>query len=146
MLTLLLLLVSTSPTIGATPARQAAASTIQCRPTDGDTIRCGSERIRLLAIDSPEMPGHCRRGRTCARGNPQAAKASLSALLRSGSPLIRRVGTDQYGRTLAMVSVNGTDLSCHQLRAGHAIYKPRWDDGARVRRTCRFGRSPTTKG
>ncbi len=117
-----------------------------CRATDGDTIRCGSERIRLLGIDAPETSGHCRRGRTCAPGDPRAATASLSALLRSGSPVIQRVGTDRYGRTLAMVSVRGIDLSCHQLRLGHALYKSPWDDGARVRRSCRFARTTMTRG
>lgn len=34
-----------------------------CTVTDGDTIRCNGERIRLLGIDTPELPGHCRQGR-----------------------------------------------------------------------------------
>lgn len=29
---------------------------------DGDTLRCGRERIRLLGTDAPELPGHCQRG------------------------------------------------------------------------------------
>lgn len=32
-----------------------------CRAVDGDTLRCGQERVRLLGIDAPEMPGHCPR-------------------------------------------------------------------------------------
>ena len=106
-----------------------------CRVTDGDTIRCGSERIRLLAIDAPELPGHCRRGRICAPGDPHASTASLDEAL-SGSLTINRVGEDHYGRTLAQVAGRKGDLSCWQLEHGHAIYKADWDDGLRVARTC----------
>lgn len=102
---------------------------------DGDTLRCGSERIRLLGIDAPELPGHCRRGRVCAPGDPWASSRSLAAAIR-GRATIERVGLDRYGRTLAMVAVNGLDLSCHQLAAGQAIYKPNWDDGGRVAQRC----------
>ena len=28
-----------------------------CTVTDGDTVRCNGERIRLLGIDAPELPG-----------------------------------------------------------------------------------------
>ncbi|MDE0878543.1 MAG: thermonuclease family protein [Sphingomonas bacterium] len=114
-----------------------------CTVTDGDTIRCAparagqkAERIRLLGIDAPELRGHCRRGRICAPGDPISSKASLVTAMRRGSLSIQRVGTDRYGRTLAMVSAGGTDLSCWQLARRQAIYKPRWDDGGRVKARC----------
>lgn len=83
---------------------------------DGDTLRCGKERIRLLGIDAPEMPGHCRRGRQCVEGDPYASKAALAARLK-GRATIERRGRDRYGRTLARVRVNGTDLSEAQIQA-----------------------------
>ncbi|MGC1270186.1 MAG: hypothetical protein WA842_06275 [Croceibacterium sp.] len=43
----------------------AVAVDAACSVTDGDTIRCGDERIRLLGIDAPEMGGRCREGRVC---------------------------------------------------------------------------------
>lgn len=90
---------------------------------DGDTLRCGGERIRLLGIDAPEMPGHCRRGRQCVEGDPHASKAALSAMLK-GKATIERRGHDHYGRTLARVRVSGVDLSDAQLRSGSAaIYR-----------------------
>ena len=113
------------------------ASTPTCTVTDGDTIRCGAERIRLLGIDAPEMRGHCRKGRACAPGDPIASKASLSAGMRLGPIRITRVSRDRYGRTLALVSSGSSDLSCWQLRRHHAIYKPRWDDGGSVKAVCR---------
>jgi micrococcal nuclease len=109
-----------------------------CTVTDGDTIRCGQERIRLLAIDAPETKGHCRRGRTCAPGNPIAARETLIRAMASGPLTIIRQGRDRYGRTLGWVMAGSVDLSCAQLAAGSAIYKPKWDPGSRLATTCRF--------
>lgn len=50
---------------------------------DGDTLRCGSERLRLLGIDAPEIE-HCPRWRQCAPGDGLASKRSLGAALRLG--------------------------------------------------------------
>lgn len=107
-----------------------------CTITDGDTIRCGDERIRLLAIDTPEMPGHCRRGRRCVEGDPHAAKRGLEQLTAGAALTITRVGEDRYGRTLGLVRADGADLSCHQLEVGHAEYRKDWDNGGRVAAIC----------
>lgn len=116
----------------------AAAQALTCAPiaVDGDTLRCGRERIRLLAIDAPEMPGHCRRGRRCVRGDPFASQASLSLALKPPFRIVR-VGFDHYGRTLATVAGRRGDLSCWQLRAGQARYRGDWDNGGVVRGACR---------
>jgi micrococcal nuclease len=108
-----------------------------CHAVDGDTIRCAGERIRLIGIDAPEMRGHCRRGRVCVKGDPVASKRSLAQALQSGPIRIDRMGTDSYVRTLGMVRACGRDLSCWQLVYRHAIYKPQWDTGGIVARTCR---------
>lgn len=107
-----------------------------CRVVDGDTMRCGGERVRLLGIDAPELPGHCQQGRHCAPGDPFASTESLRRALGHGRITIERVGTDRYGRTLALVKAGATDLSCWQLSHGQAIYKPNWDDGAQLARIC----------
>lgn len=93
---------------------------------DGDTLRCGQERIRLIGIDAPELPGHCREGRSCAPGDPIASQAALTDASQ-GTAEIDRQGRDQYERTLARVRVNGVDLSCAQLAGKHAIYRSDWD-------------------
>jgi micrococcal nuclease len=93
---------------------------------DGDTLRCGEERIRLIGIDAPELPGHCQEERSCAPGDPMASMAALAAASR-GTAEIDRQGYDRYDRTLARVRVNGVDLSCAQLAGGHAIYRSDWD-------------------
>jgi endonuclease YncB( thermonuclease family) len=119
------------PVIGAL----SAAVVRDCQVVDGDTIRCGAERIRLLGIDAPEMPGHCRAARACVSGDPYASSSSLEQAL-TGSIRITRVGQDRYGRTLALVSGSRGDLSCWQLAHGQADYFAKWDDGYRVARLC----------
>lgn len=122
------------------PARVASAVRYaeplrRCTVTDGDTIRCSGERIRLLGIDAPELPEHCRLGRSCAPGDPWASRRSLSGAM-VGRLTIDRVGADHYGRTLALVAGGKGDLSCWQLKHHQAIYKARWDEGLRVARAC----------
>lgn len=124
MLTALLLLLS------------APGVATQCVAVDGDTLRCGRERVRLLGIDAPELPGHCQPRRHCAPGDPYASTRSLQAALRQGPIAIRRVGTDHYGRTLALVRAGKTDLSCWQLSRGQAIYKPYWDTDSQLAQIC----------
>jgi len=136
------------------PASAPEPGIASCRAVDGDTLHCGDERIRLLGIDAPELPGHCRRGRACVPGDGYASRESLAAVLerlprasiskiemfRNGGRLrlltIQRLGRDRYGRTLALVSVGGVDLSCYQLQRGQAVYVERWDNGGRLAALC----------
>lgn len=115
-----------------------------CTVTDGDTIRCGEERIRLTGINAPEMRGHCRRGMDCPPGDPIASSQSLRAAMQGKRLTIRRfytskgrLVTDRYGRTLAVVYADGANLACHQLRTGHARYRQDWDRKGWIRRDCR---------
>jgi len=115
--------------------RPLRRSVSDCTVTDGDTVGCGNERIRLLGIDAPEMPGHCRRGRDCVAGDPYASTSNLAAAM-TGLLTIDRVGEDHYGRTLALVAGSQGDLSCWQLKHRQAAYKAKWDNGLRVARAC----------
>ncbi len=130
MIALALACAACSPLPDPVPIDQA------CTITDGDTIRCGDERIRLLGIDAPEKAGHCRAGRRCVPGDAEAASVSLAEGMEKGPLSIVRIGRDRYGRTLALVRAGGLDLSCHQLAAEQAVYIARWDDGGAVARTC----------
>lgn len=107
-----------------------------CTAIDGDTLRCGAERYRLLGIDAPELPGHCRIGRDCAPGDPVASKAALASLVDGKQVRLEVVGKDRYGRGLALASVGGVDLSCAQVKAGRAVYVAKWDDGRRLSDRC----------
>ncbi len=105
------------------PSFPVAAEPIVCHGpeiTDGDTFRCSGHRIRLASIDAPEMPGHCRPGRRCVDGDPEAAKSYLESLTR-GRVTCRPVSTDRYGRTVAHCESGGLDLSCAMVEGGHAI-------------------------
>lgn len=129
---------SFSPLSAASPPTYAGTVT-NCRVVDGDTLRCDGGRIRLLGIDAPELPGHCAVGRECAPGDPYASTQSLEEGLGDGSNVkIENVGSDRYGRTLAMVFGQGGDLSCWQLAHHAAIYKLQWDNGRRVAKACRL--------
>lgn len=95
---------------------------------DGDTIRCGSERIRIRNIDAPEMPDSpkCHDNRTayawCDYKAGAAAKAALIQFLTKGTIYIERTGTDKYGRTLATIRVNGADAGDYLI--GKGLAKP----------------------
>jgi endonuclease YncB( thermonuclease family) len=101
---------------------------------DGDTIRIGTEHVRLLGIDAPELH-RCPRYRHCAPGDPVASRRNLQRIL-SGRITISRGPLDRYGRTLAHVYANGRNVACAQLAAGMAIYREDWDNGQRLREEC----------
>lgn len=110
-----------------------AGALLSCVAVDGDTLRCAPagqadkrERVRLLGIDAPELH-ECPRWRHCAPGDGKASKAALARLVDGRQVRLIRHGTDRYGRTLAIAMVGSTNLSCAQVKAGRAIYKPRWD-------------------
>lgn len=112
-----------------------AAALAGCTVTDGDTIRCGDERIRLIGIDAPEM-GKCPPSRRCVAGNGPASRQSLAAAMRGQRLTIRRLGRDRYGRTLGVVYAGRLNLSCHQLAAGQAQYVARWDNRRATATDC----------
>lgn len=101
---------------------------------DGDTVRlCDGERVRIANIDAPELAGSSRctarnRARLAGSKNPawcdtQAgieSRDQLRAFLLSGQPMIQRIGTDRYGRTLARLSVNGRDAGDYLIARGLA--------------------------
>jgi endonuclease YncB( thermonuclease family) len=68
---------------------------------DGDTLRIGSERIRLRGIDTPELN----------EAGGQAARQRLEQLLKEGPIRIVPHGQDVYGRTVADVFVNERNVA-----------------------------------
>jgi endonuclease YncB( thermonuclease family) len=117
------------------PRAMAPKGTFSCRVryvTDGDTFRCADgTRVRLSSIDTPEMPGSCRPGRSCAPGDPYAAKAALERLIGGRTVRCEPAGVS-YNRVAAWCSVGGVDLSCAMVRSGHAIRLPQFDIGGRL--------------
>ena len=86
------------------------------RIIDGDTIRCGGERVRLLSIDSPEE-GQGPFGR--------AAHAFLEAILPPGSEAQLATDVevrDRYDRLLAYVYLSdGRMVNRMMVRQGFAV-------------------------
>jgi micrococcal nuclease len=78
-----------------------ASAQERCRAIDGDTIRCGKERVRLQGIYAPELrePG----GRE--------ARERLQRRLESGEVRIERRARDRYGRTVGDVYVGGARIT-----------------------------------
>lgn len=110
----------------ASPVRENANSDFSCRSVvvvDGDTFRCDGERIRLQGIDAPELDGHCTPGRQCTPGDPVASTDHLRTLVARGATECRKTDIDGYGRTVARCTSGGADLSCEQVRSGHAVLR-----------------------
>src|SRR5258707_11276769 len=83
--------------------------------TDGDTLKAllaANEllRVRLSWIDAPEK----------SQAFGQRSKQHLSELVFGREVELHTHGLDRYGRTLAIVFVNGVDANLEQVRSGFA--------------------------
>ena len=82
---------------------------------DGDTLTVLTTgnvqiKVRLVEIDAPELK----------QPYGQQSKQTLSALVFGKDVEIRATGKDRYGRTLARVFVDGTDVNLAMVRSGMA--------------------------
>lgn len=87
---------------------------------DGDTatLACtgGERRVRVWGIDAPEL-GQGDWGRM--------SRAGLATRLRNERVRLETVDTDQYGRTVGRIWLDGTDIGLEQVHAGRAaVYRP----------------------
>jgi endonuclease YncB( thermonuclease family) len=88
---------------------------------DGDTLRLGGERIRLVGIDAPESRQTCRDGNGQNWSCGRAATHRLSALL-SGNVACTAQMRDRYGRPLARCAARGVaDIGETLVREGLAV-------------------------
>lgn len=91
------------------------------RIIDGDTLVIDGERIRLRSeagpIDAPEL-----RSAKCPLElfRAEAARDRLRALMAPKDVGVERHGADRYGRTVAIVRVDGKDVGAILVREGHA--------------------------
>lgn len=113
-------------------ASGAIAQSFELRPgravvVDGDTLRIGSQRVRLSAIDAPELSQICRAkggvGTLCGRDSRNA----LAALIRAGIRCTVET-QDRYGRAVAAcTNAAGQDIGQEMIRKGWAV--PYWRYG-----------------
>ncbi|WP_332687597.1 thermonuclease family protein [Devosia sp.] len=106
----------------------------KARASDGDSLRLGEARIRLLGFDAPELAQDC----DGADGRPwpcgRAARDRMAALLSGGAVQCRPEDTDQYGRLLATCTAGGSDLGAVMVAEGLAISSGRyWTEEAAAR-------------
>jgi endonuclease YncB( thermonuclease family) len=106
-----------------------AGAVIACTaPTvhDGDTLRCGPDRIRLYGVDAPEI----RRGSTPAQPLSYQARDLLFSLTR-GRVGCRVVDQDRYGRHVARCwSDASPDINAAMIRSGTTTEYKRYSKGA----------------
>ncbi|WP_246018322.1 thermonuclease family protein [Pelagibacterium montanilacus] len=76
---------------------------------DGDTLWLSGENIRLEGFDTPEPQSQICGGEREVELAGQAS-ARLMELMNANAWTIERSGTDQYGRTLATIAIDGREV------------------------------------
>ncbi len=91
------------------------------RISDGDSLVIGSQRIRLLGIDAPELDQVCRNadGRDWPCG--RVSRDHLVRLTDARPIVCKGTSRDRYGRLLATCTVAGTDVGAQMVLEGLAI-------------------------
>ena len=91
---------------------------------DGDTCTSSSrEKIRLACVDTPEL-----RGKRAEPVPAEAARDYLRELVVGRKVTIRRITTDRYGRTVAELFVNCSNVQQQLVASGHASIYWRYAD------------------
>jgi endonuclease YncB( thermonuclease family) len=105
-------------------AAAASELTGQASVVDGDTIEIHGNRIRLWGIDAPESSQLCRGDDSLLYRCGAKASLELDAFLARRPIRCLATSTDQYGRTVATCSLNGTDLGEWLVSHGYALDWP----------------------
>ncbi len=103
----------------------ASAETVRIKSCyDGDTCTTSTgEKVRLACIDTPEL-----RGRKADPVPAKAARDHLRGMVSGREVTIRRITTERYGRTVAELFVNGTNVQQAMVASGHAEIYWRYAD------------------
>jgi endonuclease YncB( thermonuclease family) len=106
----------------AAPTAQAALADVVgvARVVDGDTVKIGSQRVRIFGIDAPESDQTCKRLGTTYRCGDEATKA-LTALIEGNPLMCKATGVDRYQRVVARCYVGEVDLGGWMVRSGWAV-------------------------
>ena len=104
------------------------------RASDGDSLWVGTDRVRLLGLDAPELDQVCWRPNGDEWPCGRAARDRLAALLHDGNIDCAPQGEDRFGRTLAHCAVGEVDLGAAIVSDGLAVAR---DDYAAEQRAAR---------
>ena len=88
--------------------------------SDGDSFRYGSERLRLLGMDAPELAQTCVDGGGAQWACGHVAREQLGKLLH-GKLSCQQQGNDRYGRILSRCLSGETDIGAAMVAQGMAI-------------------------
>ncbi|MET3926141.1 thermonuclease family protein [Devosia sp. 2618] len=98
----------------------------QGRASDGDSLRLGEDRIRLLGMDAPELAQTCNSATGESWQCGRAARDRMVTLLAAGPLDCKPEGRDQYDRLLAVCTVGGSDVGAQMVREGLAVASGRY--------------------
>ena len=88
---------------------------------DGDTLKIGGTRVRLLGLDAVELDQTCIDSAGAEWQCGREARTFLSQLTANGSTDCAADGHDRYRRLLARCSTGSVDLGNRIVRAGWAV-------------------------
>lgn len=105
---------------------------------DGDSLKRGDLRYRLLGIDAPELRQQCRRdGVDWSCG--QVARDALADLLAGGEAECRGRQRDRYDRLLVTCRVAGRDVNADMVGRGLAVAYGDYEAEEAAARAARAG-------
>ncbi|KNH03092.1 phage-related protein [Qipengyuania citrea LAMA 915] len=94
--------------------------------TDGDTVRSGDARVRVVGVDAPEIKqlGYDRQGNALPIG--EQSRAFLQDTLGRGTATVGPSFGSSWGRRVAPVNVGQTDAGLASLRYGQGFAAPEY--------------------
>jgi endonuclease YncB( thermonuclease family) len=112
-----------------TPSLSADTLIGQASIIDGDTLEVHGTRIRLWGIDAPESSQLCRNDESLLYRCGAKAANELDTFIARRPVECSPVSLDQYGRTVAVCSIDGVDLAEWLVRNGLALDWPTYSKG-----------------
>lgn len=106
---------------------------------DGDSLRIGAERIRLLGIDALEYDQVCKDQYGASWPCGLNARDHLAALISQREITCAGEGRDQYGRVLAICTIANMDLGAAMVEQGLAVADGRYRTMESAARTHQRG-------